>query len=831
MSSRKVTDGQKVTVTSDLDAGTILAGNPSVIEIVRIAESMAACPAELIVFVKDRAMVVGSLGDRVLQPRPLRSSEIQLRTGSGNGGRSSGHVVDGSGVSFAVLAPDRSIVGALSLGPDAVVADPDAFHGLCRLVSALLADAWAMPIDGSAELEPSTVLNNLRDGVLLVDASWTIIYANQASVTQLGWTPAELVGSNAIDLIHPDDVADAFEAMLRLANGDEVYRTAVRLRCPSGDHIRIEVTGRDRLNDPNVNALILSLRNGDGEQELEGRLEQTRRLSSAALEQLHDGIVVADATGALLVVNETARRLLDLAPDRLVVELSLADFEFRTADDQPLPREAQPLRQVIGGAVVEEYEVTMVSASGRRDVVVSGHPVVGSNGERMGAVLGLHDVTEARHAERELRQRALHDQLTGLPNRRQLHERLDEFGAEAKDLAAASSAPPVTCCLVDLDNFKIVNDTHGHRMGDTIIKAAAQRLSVDRAADDLLVRLGGDEFVVLSRSADVEAAMAMAEELRIALAEPFGVEGLVFHLSGSIGVAQFAPSELANDSLLRCADIALYAAKAQGRNRVVHYDDTLALAAAAATDQRDLLRRALDDDALEMHFQPVVDSLTGRIVGVESLARCVTSDGSVVGPAGFLDAVEGSGLVWELDRRAFEQSCRAAATLAAIRPDLTMACNFSALSILQQEFVDFVDATIAHHGLDPAMLSVEITESAAFDAGPVVLDALRRLSGLGVQLALDDFGTGYSSLAHLRDLPLTTVKVDRSFVTQLTSESSERSIANAIVGLARDLGLDVIAEGVETESQLEAAQSIGFTVIQGWYYAPASPLDEIVAML
>ncbi len=252
-----------------------------------------------------------------------------------------------------------------------------------------------------------------------------------------------------------------------------------------------------------------------------------------------------------------------------------------------------------------------------------------------------------------------------------------------------------------------------------------------------------------------------------------------------------------------------------------------------AARERAVLERALLHDGLVMYFQPIVDAVTGQIVSLEALARCVTEDGTVLGPSAFLDAALASGLARELDAKAFDLSCRAAALIRSRHPDTTllMACNFSAATLLQPNIVGAVLDVIAAHGLDPSDICIEITESTAFDAGPATIAALEELHGAGVLLALDDFGTGYSSLSHLRDLPLAKVKVDRSFISRLDSNGSERAISAAIVDLASSMGLDVVAEGVETREQLEHARSIGFRRIQGFWYSPARSLDEVLDVL
>ncbi len=793
-----------------------LSGHPTVIDVVRVASALTSSFVEVVVFDADRAMVVGSLNDGLLQPRPLTPAESILADGDQRQFRTKEET------STAIVDHQGVALGALTVRHGPTLPDvSDVLHGLSRIVASL--------VDVESEIEDlhETLLENLRDAVVVVDGDMMISYANRSVGIQIGRSPVEIVGTSVVDLLHPDDVADALDSLLRLGNGAEVYRLAVRVLHGTGEYIRLEATGRDLTANPNVAGILLSLRNGDHDLELESSLEHTRRVSNALVEQLHDGIVATDAVGSLLVVNESAREILGLPSGTYPAEMAVDSLEFFDTDLLPVERDRHPIRRALSGEHIVRENMTVVVEDVVRNIVVSGRPVENSGGQRIGAAIGFHDITEARRSQRELQHIALHDHLTGLPNRRQLNNLV----AELPLTAAAGDTRPVAETLIDLDNFKVINDTHGHRVGDQVIRIAAHRLSACCSPDDLLVRLGGDEFVVLSRGHTVEEAVASAEEMRRRLAEPFDIDGHAFNLTCSIGVAHLGVEELHEDSLLRFADLALYEAKARGRNQVTVFDHELAEAANTASRQRDFLRDVLDDDRLVMHYQPFVDGATDEIIGFESLARFRTRSGDLVGPGEFLDAASGTGLVWELDRRAFELTCDAAATLAGWRDGLTIACNFSPLSIVQPGFVEHVRRTMQHRQVEPSMICIEITESAAFAGGSIALDALRGVHQLGVRLALDDFGTGYSSLSHLRDLPLAAVKVDRSFVAKAETHPPERAIAEAVVNLGHGLGVDVVAEGVETIGQLDWARSVGFDTIQGWYHSPARSLEEILEAL
>lgn len=804
---------------------SLLSGDPALIDTVRIANRLTKADVEVALFTDDRALVVGSLGSSLNQPRPLRPTEQLIVDGQ------SGYQIGERFSSFPVRTERGETIGALTIATGGTgdqgsivgeSVDADVMHGLARLCGARVSQV-VESAPGAGDLA-DILLQSLRDAVVVIDGSFQITFANKAVASLIGLNPAEVIGTNIVDLVHPDDLEAALTSLAKLSGGDEVYRLVVRAKKSDGTYNRLDVTGRDLTADPRVGGIVLSLRDGNYDQEVTDTLTRNERLSKAIVEQLQDGIIATDAVGALLVVNDSARRILGLDHEVPAAAMKLDDMKFLNALGHLSQGTHHPVRQVLSGRQLDNLEMATISDSIYRNLVVSGRPVLGDDGDTIGTVLGLHDVTEARKTEREFRLRSLHDQLTGLPNRRKMEERLASYTTNSPDKV-------VTACLMDLDNFKLINDTHGHRIGDEILRAATKKIQTDREITDLVVRLGGDEFVVLFDSKTPDESLAIANQILLELRKPISVGGTAFTLTGSIGVAQVAGGDIGSGDLLRHADLALYSAKAQGRNRAELFTAELSNAAKVADNQRETLRRALDEDALEMHFQPLVDSTSNRLIGFESLARCRSRNGSLISPGGFVDAASGSGLIWELDSKAFELTCKAAAAIALVEPGLSVACNFSGLSILQPNFVETIEEALARYQLDPATVCIEITESAAFDAGPVALNSLRALHARGIRLALDDFGTGYSSLSHIRDLPLSVVKVDRSFVGRLKPGSTEHAISKAIVALAADLDLTVVAEGVETQEQLDIARQMGFNVIQGWYYSPAKSLSDVLAML
>ena len=795
------------------NARRVLSRHPLAIEVARAVDGLSETKgAQVVVYAPDRVFIAASTGVPVLQPRARTTAEEVLCSSDGDVVVVEGHLA------VAVRNPAGDLVAAIAATAFPTPACSDTLRALARMLEAVLDEAADT---SSPEVIERAIVENLRDAVVILDASLEVAWANRAVSSLFGRSPRDLVGMSATELLHPDDVQPALEAIMRLADGLETYRAFVRVCRGDGSYERVEVTGVDQSLDPSIRGLVLSLRSAEGDIELEATANAARQMTAAVIEQLHDGIVATDQFGNVTMLNDTARRLFVVGPGEPAAsvrlgDLALFDVEGTRLDDL---RGAVALRRGTSDPPV----CVVAAGGGPRFVTVRSQDVRASAGPTLGTVFTLHDVTEARRVAKELERQAMHDQLTGLPNRRQLEARLHELSVTDPGAAAA-------VLFVDLDEFKTVNDVYGHRRGDDLIQIAAKRLRSIVTDPHLLVRQGGDEFVALLVGLEIEDdAVALATRAREALREPYILDGERLDLTASVGMSFGKASKAATEVLLRQADLALYAAKSAGRDRVEVFGPSLATSVETEERQRKLVRRALENDKLVMHYQPFVCPQTGTTTGLEALARIPDEHGNLTSPGAFVGTIDRSSLMWDLDRAAYDLSCRGAAALHAASPrPPTVACNFSPVSLQQPDFVEVLVETTERHGVEPGQICVEITESAAFSAGASNLETLRSLRNLGFLVALDDFGTGYSSLAHLRDFPLASVKVDRSFIAKVTEPSAERSIVKAVVTLANELGLETVAEGVETAAQFREAQKLGFSAVQGWYFSPALPLDEIL---
>jgi PAS domain S-box-containing protein len=450
------------------------------------------------------------------------------------------------------------------------------------------------------------------------------------------------------------------------------------------------------------------------------------------------------------------------------------------------------------------------------------------------------DITARKQAEERIRFLAYYDHLTRLPNRVMLQERL----REAIETARLRSRL-LAVMFLDLDQFKRINDSLGHRAGDLVLQETAQRLqeslrhndyvSIARPEtplpQDLLARLGGDEFVImLTEVSHAEDVTRVAQRILTVIAMPFQIEGNEVFIGCSIGIALFPQDGADLELLLKNADTALYHAKDQGRNNYQLYSDWMNVAAVQRLALENRLRKALENQELSLHYQPQVALGSGRITGVEALLRWNSPEMGPISPLDFIPIAEETGMIVPIGEWVIRTACsQARAWQKQGLPDLRMAVNLSARQFADSQLLDRVAAILAETGLRPDLLEFEITESLLMKEN--VLDALQAFKKLGVQLSIDDFGTGYSNLGYLRQFPIDRLKIDKSFVQDISHKQDSDTIAAAVIAMARSLRLGVIAEGVETDLQLQFLQELECEEMQGYYFSRPCPAEQSFALL
>ncbi|WP_345450098.1 putative bifunctional diguanylate cyclase/phosphodiesterase [Deinococcus aluminii] len=566
------------------------------------------------------------------------------------------------------------------------------------------------------------------------------------------------------------------------------------------------------------------------QQEEQQRLarEARRHLAflEAVLEDVADGIVACDAEGNLTIFNRMSREMHGvgsegLAPDTWAERYSLFEADGRT----PLPLERIPLFRAWRGEAVREQEMVIAPRNlPRRTVLASGRALRDEQGQLFGAVVAMHDISDRKHTEERWRHAALHDGLTGLPNRALLYTRLE--AAIQRHLRDGRQGYAVLFC--DLDNFKTVNDAYGHDVGDRLLLETATRLQQTLRGSDTIARLGGDEFaVLLDNPGDATSVMRVAQRLQVALAQPFRVMGQPLHVSASLGVTLASSQYTRVEDALRDADTAMYRAKQAGKGRAALFDESMhAEVLERLTLERDL-RRALEEGELTLHYQPIMDLTALRCVGFEALLRWTHPQRGPVPPARFIPLAEASGLIVPLGRWVLDEAGRQLTAWRAAHPglsELTVSVNVSGRQLHRH-------AQPEEHFLNrpPAPgIELEVTESTLLDA-PEAQAVLRALADRGVCLSLDDFGTGYASLSALERHPITTLKIDRSFVAALPDGVRQRGIVQGVAMLAQHLRLRVIAEGIETPEQLRTLRDLGCTHGQGFLFARPLPAGAALA--
>lgn len=543
----------------------------------------------------------------------------------------------------------------------------------------------------------------------------------------------------------------------------------------------------------------------------------------ALVQHSADVIAVLDATGTVRFVSDAVERVLGQRPCRLVGTDPFALFH---PEDAPAGQRA--FADVRAGLHVPPVEARLRHADGSwRWLEIMAHDLF-ANPTVAGLVVSARDVTVRKAFEAQLAHQALHDPLTGLPNRALFADRVEHALARA-----AGGNETVALLFLDLDRFKAVNDAFGHEVGDGFLAAVGRRLAGAVRPEDTVARVGGDEFAVLVEGAGGAAAAAtVAERLLQALQVPFAEGQRRATVSASVGVA-LGTGDATPRALLRAADAAMYRAKAAGRSAYAVFDPALD---APALERRELeagLRRAIGAGELVLRYQPQVDLATGGIRGVEALVRWRRPGRGLVPPAEFVSLAEETGLILPLGRWVLETACRQAAAWrrrfpAAAAP--LLAVNVSALELGQGDLPEHLARLLETIGLPPAQLQLEVTESAVVDAAGG-RDALRALRALGLRIAVDDFGTGYSTLAALLDSPADTLKLDRTFVGDVAGDAARQAAVRAVAGLAHELGMAVVAEGIERPEELAAVRALGADIGQGYYFSTPIPPRGIAALL
>ncbi|PSB04074.1 EAL domain-containing response regulator [Merismopedia glauca] len=554
-------------------------------------------------------------------------------------------------------------------------------------------------------------------------------------------------------------------------------------------------------------------------------LEKSLSLLRATLESTADGILVVDSLGNVTHFNQ---KLLDIWGMMDEVALNghknqvLAAIEQQLPDSDPFNHKIREWEQPCS---LESYDILTLK-NGKIIECYSQIQCLGS--QNVGRVWSFQDITERRQTEEIIHYQAHHDCLTGLPNRKQFNERLSQLLAYAHQ-----RQEPLGVLFIDLDHFKVVNDTLGHVLGDRLLQQVVDRLNQCCRSEDMIARWGGDEFTMaLPHIHSREDATAIAQRILEALHPSFELEEHQIRISSSIGISIYPEDGSDADTLLKNADTALYQAKELGRNDYQHYAQALNSQSTQRLALENSLYQALERRELLVYYQPQLDSTTGEITHMEALVRWQHPQLGFISPEVFIPLAEQNGLIIQIGKWVLQTACTQAKAWQVMgMPPMTIAVNLSPRQLKHRQLLQTIKHTLTEIGLEPHYLELEITESATLQDVDSTRSILTDLQSMGISIALDDFGTGYSSLSYLKQFPFHSLKIDQSFVRDLLTNHQDVAIVEALLALGRGLNIRVIAEGVETVELKNLLETLGCYYMQGYYFSRPLPSEEATKVL
>lgn len=662
----------------------------------------------------------------------------------------------------------------------------------------------------------ASLITNSSDIVAIVDDDGDLAYVSPAIGHLLGHDPAD---EGLSSIIHPDDLGVVGELLEDARFGDPP-RMEIRLRHASGAYEWFEVSARDLRGDPDIRGVVVTARAIGDRKQAEEHLRLSEARFRALVQNSKDLVLVVDSHDEVRYASPSAGELVGEASEGLVGRKVSGVFRGSELNWETALR----VSATSAPGEVTTLEFGFRAAEGRwvqMEATVAdlrGEPAVG------GFVLNARNVTERRRMVQRLRYQATHDALTGMPNRTLVVEEL------AGMLSRNAGGSTVAVISLDLDDFKDINDSLGHSVGDELLVAVATRLRESLEFGDIAARSGGDEYiVVVERGRGERDILDLGDRLRVSLSRPYVLGGRELRVSASVGVVFDHDRTRSAEALLRDGEIAMYRAKRSGRAKVVVFEPGMRTASFDRVELRADLQRALGTEQFVVHYQPVLELATRRVVGAEALVRWDHPRRGLLGPGSFVPTAEELGLVDRIGAQVLERACRDLRgwrdRLGSAAGDMSVAVNLSAQELHSPQLVDTVVSSLEAVGLGAEQLVLEVTESNLLRDTELLRGSIHRLRELGARLAIDDFGTGYSSLGYIQRFEFDVLKIDRTFVEGLTNPTNVR-IVTAVIELASQLGVGLIAEGIETEEQADLLMALGCRFGQGFLYSRPVPEGE-----
>jgi len=667
-------------------------------------------------------------------------------------------------------------------------------------------------------------MENLPGLAFIKDAEGRFTFVNPAAEWVLGRPHDQILGARIEDLLKGPAAEAAFSTDSEVLGSNAAVHSIQTLPTPAG--LRHWMMVKFPLRQEGGGGAAL----GGIAMDLTERLEteQALRLRDRAVEASVDPVLIVSATDPempLLYVNAAFERITGYGRDEVIGR----NCRLLQGNDRD-----QPELDKIRRALAEKRDGQALLRNYRKDGSLFWNmlyvtPVRDPRSDAVTHFVGVqHDITELKRYQDELEHQANHDALTGLANRNLLKDRLHQQLALAHRYKRSFSV-----AFIDLDNFKLINDSLGHDVGDRLLRVAGERLAGCVREGDTVARTGGDEFVLLVSERNNEGgAYRVVQRVMAAVAPPFQIDHREFNVSCSVGIATFPRDGQDAETLLRNADTAMYRAKDSGRNTFQLYSSEMNVDVGERLTVETDLWRALEREELRLYYQPKVEMKTGRIIGVEALLRWQHPVRGMILPGKFVPIAEESSLIVQIGKWVIETACaQNFAWHSAGLPRIPIAVNISARQLHDRDLVPTIRAALTSTGLEPKYLEIELTESAVMLSVDKAMATLSELRAMGVQVSLDDFGTGYSSLSYLKRFPVTRLKIDQTFVRDLATDIDDAAIVRAIIVVAEELSLDVTAEGVETAQQVAFLTAHNCGEAQGFYFARPAPASEVLTLL
>ena len=662
------------------------------------------------------------------------------------------------------------------------------------------------------------LLDAMIEAVCLVDPkTLRIRLANQVMSKLVGLPTGDFQGLPVIELTcSPEDLFFWEDVAAGLA--DNILSDSMLL-CTNGVAIPVERKVSRVWLAPDEPVFLVGLRDLRDQRFAEEQLENRMAELRATLESTGDGILVINTAGEVQHYNRRFVELWNVPPDLLDKHADSALFDHIRGCVKDETAYQERLQAIASDAEMECTDVLLLRSGRMLERVTLPQT---SRSRVVGRVYSFRDLTERLDAQKRIEALAYTDVLTGLPNRLLLGQRV----AVALRTAQRNGST-FALLFIDLDRFKNINESLGHAFGDRVLIEAAARVHQTLREVDTLCRVGGDEFIAFLQEADAIGAEIVARRILEKLAQPFLMDAVNFSLGCSIGIAMYPADGRTLDTLIQCADTAMFRVKERGRGNFRFYQPQMNVDLLSRVKMDHAMRLAMEQGLFRLHYQPQISMVDGRLLGVEALIRWRDAELGNVSPATFIPLAEESGFIISIGNWVLAEAVRQALIWQESGRAVVVSVNVSALQFQQGDFVERVAYALEDAGLDPALLELELTESILIKDIHETLTRLQALAALGISLAIDDFGTGYSSLAYLKKFPISKLKIDRAFVMGLPEDEGDRAIVAATIAMARALKMTVVAEGVETIAQHDFLHGLQCEAFQGFLCAPGLPAQEL----